>query len=700
MPKLSVKRAARAAKTLDHQARKTRTKDSFQNFALQLGIGTDNPLSNSTYGFNPITRVRILLEWIHRGSWLGGMAVDLVADDMTRAGIDFLGELEPEKTQKLEELATALGIWNAINDSIKWSRLYGGSIAVMLIDGQDMSTPLRVETVAKGAFKGLFVFDRWTVEPSIEDIITELGPSIGLPKYYTVIADAPALRYQRIHHSRVLRLEGLRLPYWQRITENMWGESVLERLYDRMVAFDSATTGAAQLVYKSFLRTLKLKNFRQAVASGGDAFKGVIAQVATMRRFQGQEGISVIDADDEFQVDDHGSFSGIADVLGQFGQQISGALQIPLVRLFGQSPAGLNSSGDSDLRTYYDGIAQQQEKTLKVPVTQIYRVIARSLGIELPDGFGIKFRSLWQMSDKEKAETSEISERSISGAYSSGVIRRDTALKELKQSSEVTGIFANISDEEIKEAEDDPPPGMGELGMPGAPAPQGGGIPQEALRAAGEKSGAQDRLPVSEIGGIPVCIETPMGELRKGSWGETLMPADYGYILGTSSSEGPREQMDCYVGPNRNSKQAWIVHQKNLETGAFDEHKVLLGYDGFSYAIGDYIKSFGDGRGEERIIRVDPVDLEKLRLWLASWRYNADAFEEGQHPRDPAGQFSSGGAAATGKAPRDPHRFLPGDPVRSNLPGAQPERVAYVAGYMVHTTRGNSYKLGNVRRVE
>src|SRR5882724_4103478 len=92
--------------------------DSFQNFALSLGIGTDNPLSQSTYGYNPITKTRVLLEWIHRGSWLGGVAIDLVGDDMTRAGVDFTGDIDPDDSRKLEEAAEEFGIWNALNDNV------------------------------------------------------------------------------------------------------------------------------------------------------------------------------------------------------------------------------------------------------------------------------------------------------------------------------------------------------------------------------------------------------------------------------------------------------------------------------------------------------------------------------------------------------------------------------------------------------
>lgn len=642
---VSIKRIAKTAVRDNAEAAQQSSsfRDSFQNFALSLGIGTDNPLSQSTYGYNPITKTRVLLEWIHRGSWLGGVAIDLVGDDMTRAGVDFTGDIDPDDSRKLDEAADQLGIWAGFNDNVRWSRLYGGSIAVPLLDGQDMSKPLQVDRVGRDQFKGLYVMDRWMVNPSMEELVDDFGPQIGMPKYYTVNPTAPALRGKRIHYTRVFRMEGIKLPYWQRITENLWGLSVIERLYDRMIAFDSATTGAAQLVYKSFLRTLKLKDFRKAVAYGGPALDGVLKSVAFMRQMQSQEGVSVIDMEDDLQVDDHGSFSGIAEALGQFGQQLSGALQIPLVRLFGQSPAGMNSTGESDLRTYYDGIKQQQNKTMKEPVTITYRLIAASRGIKIPEGFGCEFRSLWQLTDKEKADTAKVVVDAVSVAFGDGTITHATALKELKQSSDITGIFSNITDEEIKDAEDAPVPLPGEKPGPldlitaktaqqpglGGGSPAAPGTPGAKPNPTGssvvpfKRASTADQQGGGEWHGIPYVIETRKGDVRTGAWGSSPpMPADYGYILATSSAEGEREGMDIFIGPDLDSKVGWIIYQKDLDTGDFDEHKVMAGYRTQAAARADYVSSFSDGRGEERILYIERKPAGMIKKWVeASWPY-------------------------------------------------------------------------------
>lgn len=477
--KLSVRAAARDAVREDAKARRAPagsgqvlagvpTLDSFVNLAHKLGVGADNPLSSSTYGYNPITRNRQLLEWIHRGSWLGGVAIDIVADDMTRAGVDFVSELGPGDGERMEAYADEVGGWSALNDAIKWSRLYGGGLAVHLVDGQDPRTPLRPETVARDQYKGLIALDRHQVDPSMEDLVTDYGRHLGMPKYYRVNAAAPALRGAAVHYTRVaFRGEGIRLPYQQRLTEQLWGISVLERLYDRMIAFDSASTGAAQLVFKSHLRTLSIDGLRDVVAAGGTAMNGLMSYVEVMRRFQGIEGLTLLDKEDEFEVQGSGSaFSGVSGIVEQLADQLAGALQIPKTRLFGQSPGGMSGGkDDAGERTYYDGIRQGQNKELRAGVTAMYRMSAQSLGIRLPDGFGISFASLYDIDDGQKAEVASKVTETVMKAKDGGLVSQQVALRELKQSSRTTGVWTNISEKEIEAADDEAVPPVSEMDL-------------------------------------------------------------------------------------------------------------------------------------------------------------------------------------------------------------------------------------------
>ena len=139
------------------------------------------------------------------------------------------------------------------------------------------------------------------------------------------------------------------------------------------------------------------------------------------------------------------------------------------------------------------------------------------------------------------------------------------------------------------------------------------------------------------IAGMDVTIETPKNALRHGvgpdgkPW-SVIMPADYGYIRRTTGADG--EQIDCYVGPNPDAPIAWVIKQRDLRTGGFDEHKVMLGFDSEAEAVGAYSLGFSDGMGYARLdgdeltTGVRAMPIAELRAWaLAAGSAPVDRWE-------------------------------------------------------------------------
>jgi hypothetical protein len=177
----------------------------------------------------------------------------------------------------------------------------------------------------------------------------------------------------------------------------------------------------------------------------------------------------------------------------QFAQQLSGASGIPLVRFFGQSPAGLGATGETDMRIYYDNINAQQEARLRNPWELVLKVMWRScFGEAAPDDLEFEFTPLWQMSATDKANNAKTWTETLLGAHEAGVTSKATTLRELRDNSGDTGVFSTISDDDIKDAEDEPlpdmPPGEGE------PDAGGGGAPIPTLSLTPKKAEAGDSI--------------------------------------------------------------------------------------------------------------------------------------------------------------------------------------------------------------
>jgi phage-related protein (TIGR01555 family) len=480
-----------------------RVVDGFANFAAKLGVnpngwgGTeDNLISKGFYQFNLLTRNRIQLEAAYRGSWIVGRVVDCTAQDMTRAGIELTTNDAAEDVPQIHVQMSRLQIWQSLCDLIKWGRLYGGAIAVIQIKGQQLDKPLDPDTISEGQFQGLVVYDRWQLNPVLTEII-DSGPEMGLPKFYDIVLGSnlndpgqisggqettnPSGQV-RVHHTRCIRYDGIKLPFFQAITEMMWAESILERMWDRLIEFDTATAATSSLIMRAQLRTVGIDGLREILAGGGQAQEALIAQFEYMRQLQNNEGITLLDKEDTFASTAY-SFAGLSDTLLQLAQQVAGAAETPLVVLFGQSPAGMNATGESDIRLYYDMIKAQQEAKLRNPVEMLLKVLWRSvLGENVPEDLEFDFTPLWQMSALDQAAVSKSNTETIIAAHDAGAIDTQTMMKELKQSSGDTGLFTHIADEAINDAENEEPPAPEEQDLtlkPGETAGEPGAGPAE-----------------------------------------------------------------------------------------------------------------------------------------------------------------------------------------------------------------------------
>lgn len=554
---------------------KAKTEDGFRNFVAKLGVAPqgqpgNNLLSDGHYQFNLVTRNRVSLEAAYRGSWIVGKVIDCKAEDMTRAGIEITTNEGAEEISEINTAINRLQIWQSLCNNLKWGDLYGGACAVMQIKGQDLAAPIDLDSVDEGDFLGLVVYDRWQFYPALDKLINS-GPDMGLPAFYDIVlgsnlndpgmepggqeTDNPNQRV-RVHHSRCIRHIGIQLPFWQALTEMMWGESILERLWDRLIMFDDATTSAGNLISRAQLRTVGIEGLREILSAGGVQQENLIKQFELMRELQNNEGITLLDKSDEFQSIAY-TFAGLSDVLVNFGQQVSGAADIPLVRLFSQSPAGMNATGDSDIRLYYDGIKARQEAKLRNPFEILLKVLWRSVaGKEAPKDLTFEFVPLWQMSATDKAAVAKTNADTVIETQQAGIISTATALKELKQSSGDSGLFTHITDEDIEEAENEEPPEP-QVASAGPEVSEGAGIPGEGPTAPKEVKEPTDKVKQT-MAKDSAWIKIKKWLVKDKGVEATLKEFEKGKLKSSSGSQVTSKKQALAIGYSEEGKDAKV----------------------------------------------------------------------------------------------------------------------------------------------
>ncbi|WP_444350735.1 anti-CBASS protein Acb1 family protein [Phascolarctobacterium succinatutens] len=467
------KRRRALDKAPEPQPIRSRALDAFSNVLARLGAGTPNLLEGTEYSLQRMSRDFNTLNALYRESWIVRRIIDVIPADMLKNWITITSGLDPDVEKRLSLTLRRTQLIDKLKRGMQWGRLYGGALGVMLVkhQGYDLSQTLQLDWIMPGDFAGLLIFDRWNgVNPSSELIEDISDPDYGFPKYYTV-TDPAGGGSVKIHHSRVVRFTGNTLPFWEEIAEMQWGASVVESVFDELRKRDNVSWNIAQLTFMANIRVLKMQDLGQLLAATDNE-----SQAELLRTLEAQNmllnnmGMQVMDAADGLETHQY-TFGGLADCYQQFIMDISGAAEIPVTRLFGRSPSGLNATGESDLQNYYDMIAEKQESYLRPILNKVLPPFIISTLGSLPDDFDFEFDPVAEPTDKERADLAKCGTDNVVAAYNAGLISQRTALKELKQQSERTGVWTNITDEDIERASDsvEPPGEMG--GMFGGEEP-------------------------------------------------------------------------------------------------------------------------------------------------------------------------------------------------------------------------------------
>jgi len=138
------------------------------------------------------------------------------------------------------------------------------------------------------------------------------------------------------------------------------------------------------------------------------------------------------------------------------------------------------------------------------------------------------------------------------------------------------------------------------------------------------------------VQGHDISIENPAGSVREGvdaggkPWRQTLKN-HYGYIKRTKGADG--EQVDVLLGNNLNSDRVFVVNQIEQETGAFDEHKVLMGFNNRMQAVRAYRDNYQNGW---KVGEVEQFTGTEFKRWLKEDGNTAPVDEQLEVEAEPA----------------------------------------------------------------
>ena len=425
--------------------------DAFSNPLFRLGYGSQSPLEATEYPLTRLTDNYALMNSLYRDNWVVQNVVGLMVDDMLEKWFQVSGSISQDAVTALERVERVTQLRGRLSEGLRWGRLYGGAAGLILIQGHEsmLDTPLELESILPGSFAGLLILDRWSGITPDMGLVTDMSdPDFNLPEYY-MINNAEGRTAARVHHSRIIRFTGRELPYLEKIAEMYWGESEVEALYKDVVAHDNVSANMAALTFRANVDTMEVQNLEQLFSLGSTEMQRrfwntMQAQSVLRSNF----GVQLVSQGSQIHNSQY-SFSGLPEVFEAMCHNLCGASHYPMTKLFGRSPGGLNSTGESDEKNYWGYVSSQREAKLRPVLERLLPIMAMSAWGAVPDDLQITFPKLSVPTAKEVAEIAKSKTETITTAFQAGLIQADTAQRELKQLNDETGMFGSISDEEI-----------------------------------------------------------------------------------------------------------------------------------------------------------------------------------------------------------------------------------------------------------
>lgn len=406
--------------------------DKLINFAANLGTNRDKQ-SDTHYESQVLDQGT--LDALYDSNGLGGKIVDIPVDDMFKNWATLVGDdITPEIKDKVVELEKQLCVKDNVADGVRWARLYGGSIVVMGIDGAGApDTPLDVTKVKAGALKFLHVVDRYDV--SIENINTTdiQSPLYRKPEFYRVAGGST-----RIHASRVLRFLGRPLPFRIAQTMNYWGAPVLQRIFGSLSRFDTVSAATATMIHEANLDVVSIKGFGNLVASK-DGQKKLLERFSIAALMKSNQNMLLLDDQETYEKKSN-NFTGLKDMNGIFAQNLAADADMPVTRLMGVSPGGLNATGASDLENYYESTEAQRARRIEPELDKLYAVLIKSATGKDDIKFEYDWPPIGPVSEVEKATIEKTRAERDKTYIDAGVIDQAVAAKELQANKTYIGV--------------------------------------------------------------------------------------------------------------------------------------------------------------------------------------------------------------------------------------------------------------------
>lgn len=370
--------------------------DGFQNVMAALGVSTSKSAGNS-YVSRAYSDAELRIAY--EGSWALKKCIDAPLGDMLRPRRTWDGD--PEKVEAILAEERRLRLWPRLMTALRAADIMGGAGLIFVTAGNDLAAP---PEFGRGGLIAIQAEDKAHLQVTLRDD-DPFSERYGLPAVYSWSTIKSS---HRVHADRVIRIASS-AGYEDRSL--YWPKGRLQFILDAAQKFDATNENIGELVHKALIDVIRSKDLAQRTRDKVGA-EMEIKRLRLLKDGAANANLMLLDMMEEFERQSF-TFQGLEPLMKAFAGHLAAAADIPVTRLMGTSPGGLNATGESDARNYYDAIDGRRKNELAPILDRIDEAIQTHLFGEPQPDLRWEFGSLWQETAKERAERTKIEVEAI-----------------------------------------------------------------------------------------------------------------------------------------------------------------------------------------------------------------------------------------------------------------------------------------------
>lgn len=359
---------------------------------VPLGIGTGGDKSQYDTRVTPGLQDQQYYGNYYRTSPIAKRLVNLITDDMVSKWLEFEHK-DNDTREEFEKFLKKIRVKKLIRKAVKMMLIHGGCAVLVDSDDARLDEPIDLHNLKGGRIK-LTVIERANLQPGGQINFSPLGDNYNKPEHWHLV-----LTDQMVHESRLMFFIYDELPFYEKINNIWWGDSILLPLINDIDNTDRARYSLQNLIQKSSLLVMK-QNIKDSAINSRQADNNAAAVERSFLN-QNKNVINIDNEDDLIQLEVK-NLKTCAEIMKFFKMVIAGTCGVPLSRFLGSSVGGF-SSGDNEITQWYEQVNSMQEAYLEDPLEQLFMILQFFVfGEDKEIGFG--FSALNKLTDTEKTD--------------------------------------------------------------------------------------------------------------------------------------------------------------------------------------------------------------------------------------------------------------------------------------------------------